>query len=83
MTTSDFKRLVAEGIPDNLPDLKPYDNNLNHAPKRRNILSSPEKRLAIKNALRYFPEKFHQVLAGEFAQELAGLRQNLYVQVQA
>jgi urocanate hydratase len=70
MTTADFKRLVTEGIPDNLPDVKPYDNNLNHAPKRRNILSSPEKRLAIKNALRYFPEKFHPVLAGEFAWEL-------------
>jgi urocanate hydratase len=70
MTTADFKRLVTEGIPDNLPDVKPYDNNLNHAPKRRNILSNPEKRLAIKNALRYFPEKFHRVLAGEFAREL-------------
>ncbi len=43
---------------------------MNHAPKRRNILNSLEKRLAIKNALRYFPEKFHQVLAGEFAHEL-------------
>jgi urocanate hydratase len=70
MTTADFKRLVTEGIPDNLPDVKPYENNLNHAPKRRNILSNPEKRLAIKNALRYFPEKFHRVLAGEFAREL-------------
>jgi urocanate hydratase len=71
MTTSDFKRLVAEGIPDQLPDLKPYDTDLNHAPKRKNILSNTEKRLAIKNALRYFPEKFHPVLAGEFARELA------------
>jgi urocanate hydratase len=70
MTTSDFKKLVSEGIPEHLPDIKPYENNLNHAPKRRNILSIPEKRLAIKNALRYFPEKFHPVLAGEFAREL-------------
>ena len=70
MTTSDFKKLVSEGIPEHLPDVKPYENNLNHAPKRRNILSIPEKRLAIKNALRYFPEKFHPVLAGEFAREL-------------
>jgi len=71
MKTSEFRRLVAEGIPDKLPDMKPYDNSLNHAPKRKNILSSSEKRLAIKNALRYFPEKFHHVLAKEFTQELA------------
>lgn len=70
MTTSDFKRLVAEGIPEKLPDVKPYDNNLNHAPKRKDLLSNSEKRLALKNALRYFPEKFHPVLAGEFAAEL-------------
>ena len=44
---------------------------MNHAPKRKDILSSSEKRLAIKNALRYFPEKFHPVLAREFASELA------------
>ena len=71
MKTSEFRNLVAEGIPDNLPDIKPYDNSLNHAPKRKDILSYSEKKLAIKNALRYFPEKFHQVLATEFAQELA------------
>ena len=71
MTTSDFKSLVAEGIPDTLPDQKPYDKNLNHAPKRKNILSCSEKKLAVKNALRYFPEKFHTLLAGEFAGELA------------
>jgi urocanate hydratase len=71
MTTSDFKRLVAEGIPEKLPDPKPYDPSINHAPKRKDILSSAEKRLALKNALRYFPEKFHNALAGEFASELA------------
>jgi urocanate hydratase len=70
MTTSDFKRLVAEGIPDKLPDIRPYDDTLNHAPKRKNILSPSEEKLAIKNALRYFPEKFHHVLAEEFAGEL-------------
>ena len=70
MTTSDFKRQISEGIPDKLPDVKPYDNKLNHAPKRKNILNTVEKKLAIKNALRYFPEKFHKVLAGEFAREL-------------
>jgi urocanate hydratase len=71
MTTTDFKRKIAEGIPDDLPEIKPYDNNLNHAPKRKDILNGSEKRLAIKNALRYFPEKFHPLLAKEFAQELA------------
>jgi urocanate hydratase len=71
MTTIDFKNLIAEGIPSELPELKPYDQNINHAPKRKEILNSAEKRLAIKNALRYFPEKFHLILAKEFADELA------------
>ena len=71
MTISDFKRMVAEGIPEELPDAKPYDDILNHAPKRKDILNGQEKRLAIKNALRYFPERFHPLLAGEFAKELA------------
>ena len=71
MTSTDFKRLIAEGIPSELPELKLYDHNINHAPKRKDILNSPEKRLAIKNALRYFPVKFHPPLAKEFAIELA------------
>ena len=71
MSTSEFKRLIAEGIPDELPVLKPYDYNINHAPKRKDILNSTEKKLAVKNALRYFPIKFHPVLAKEFAIELA------------
>src|SRR5450759_1998124 len=71
MTSAEFKKLVAEGIPSELPSIKPYDQNINHAPKRKDILNSSEKRLAIKNALRYFPEKFHLLLAKEFAHELA------------
>ncbi len=71
MTQSEFKRQISEGIPDQLPELKPYDNNLNHAPKRKDLLNTQEKKLAIKNALRYFPEKFHPVLAREFAGELS------------
>ncbi|HEX7494660.1 MAG TPA: urocanate hydratase [Bacteroidales bacterium] len=71
MTTSEFKKQIAEGIPVELPAPKSYDQNLNHAPKRKEILNSGEKHLAIKNALRYFPGKFHSVLANEFAQELA------------
>lgn len=71
MTSSEFKRMVAEGIPDILPEIRTADNNINHAPKRKEILNITEKKLAIKNALRYFPEKFHSVLAKEFANELA------------
>jgi len=71
MTTSEFRILIAEGIPSELPQVRPYDSNLNHAPKRKEILNPAEKILAIKNALRYFPEKFHHVLAKEFAVELA------------
>jgi urocanate hydratase len=70
MSTDDFKKQVAEGIPDELPEIKQYDYNLNHAPKRKDILSVTEKKLALKNALRYFPEKFHGVLSAEFASEL-------------
>jgi len=71
MTTSEFKRQISEGIPEELPDIKPYDHSINHAPKRKNLLNNDEKKLAIKNALRYFPKKFHPVLAKEFASELA------------
>ena len=70
MTTADFKKMIIEGIPEKLPDPKPYDQNLNHAPKRKDILSPDEKKLALKNALRYFPVHFHKVLAKEFAREL-------------
>ncbi len=70
MTDNAFKRAVLEGIPEELPAPKPYEPELNHAPKRKDILSKTEKRLAVRNALRYFPEKFHQALAPEFAQEL-------------
>ncbi len=70
MNKEEFKIRVAEGIPEELPAPKPYDYRLNHAPKRKDILNSSEKILAIKNALRYFPVKFHSVLAVEFAREL-------------
>ncbi|MFW5792798.1 MAG: urocanate hydratase [Bacteroidota bacterium] len=70
MTLSDFHNSVIQGIPDELPAPKPFDTEINHAPKRKDILSKEEKKLAIKNALRYFPEKHHAVLAPEFAVEL-------------
>jgi urocanate hydratase len=70
MTSEEFKKQVSEGIPEVLPDIKQYNLKLNHAPKRKDILSIIEKKLALKNALRYFPVKFHKILAGEFAAEL-------------
>ncbi len=71
MTTAEFRKQVAEGIPDELPAIKPYDASINHAPRRKDILNSSEKILAVRNALRYFPVKFHGSLAPEFAGELA------------
>ncbi|MBK9291343.1 MAG: urocanate hydratase [Bacteroidetes bacterium] len=65
-----FKQAILQGIPDELPNPKPYDPGINHAPIRKDILSREEKRLALKNALRYFPKKHHAVLAEEFAEEL-------------
>ena len=66
-----FKEDILAGIPqDRLPEPKPYDKTINHAPKRKDILTAEEKVLALKNALRYFPAKFHAELAPEFAQEL-------------
>jgi urocanate hydratase len=70
MNEKDFRKSIIEGIPDELPELKEYDANINHAPKRKDILNDNEKRLAVKNALRYFPVKFHEILAKEFASEL-------------
>lgn len=67
---TDFQRQILEGIPDVLPPKKEYDPSINHAPKRKDILSEAEKRLAIRNALRYFPAKHHKELAAEFADEL-------------
>lgn len=66
-----FKEEILAGIPqDRLPEPKPYDKTINHAPKRKDILTAEEKVLTLKNALRYFPAKFHAELAPEFAKEL-------------
>ncbi|MBT8268922.1 MAG: urocanate hydratase [Flavobacteriaceae bacterium] len=65
-----FKEAVTEGIPLDLPEPKPYDREVSHAPKRKDILSDDEKRLAVKNALRYFNPDHHAVLAKEFYNEL-------------
>lgn len=66
-----FQEQIKQGIPQELPQPKPYDPNINHAPKRKEILSHDEKKLAIRNALRYFDKKHHNTLAAEFADELA------------
>jgi urocanate hydratase len=67
---SNFQDLIKAGIPDELPILKPLDQSVSHAPKRKDILTVEEKQLAVRNALRYFPKKHHNLLAKEFAQEL-------------
>src|SRR6201993_525952 len=70
MTTQDFQKTILAGIPNELPALKEFDKTLNHAPKRKDILNEAEKKLALRNALRYFDKKHHAVLAKEFAEEL-------------
>ena len=65
-----FKEEIALGIPATLPEPKPYDPDINHAPKRKDILTPEQKRLALRNALRYFPKELHAQLAPEFAEEL-------------
>ena len=65
-----FQEEILTGIPAQLPEAQPYDKEINHAPKRKDILKPEEKVLALKNALRYFPEALHAKLAPEFAQEL-------------
>jgi len=67
---TDFQQAILEGIPSNLPTPKALDDTLSHAPKRKDILTEEEKKLAIRNALRYFPKEQHSTLAPEFAEEL-------------
>ena len=66
-----FQELIQQGIPTVLPEPRPYETEINHAPKRKEILSKDEKKLALRNALRYFDAKDHPVLVKEFAAELA------------
>lgn len=70
MTLNDFQAEIRAGIPDTLPQPKPYDTTINHAPKRKDILTPEQKELALRNALRYFEPKHHTTLAPEFAEEL-------------
>ncbi len=70
MTREEFRNELRAGIPDRLPAAKPYDPEVSHAPRRKEILTEEERVLALRNALRYFPEKHHALLAREFAEEL-------------
>ena len=70
MTTEEFQKEIRMGIPDTLPEKPVYDTTVNHAPKRKDILTQEQKKLALRNALRYFPEHLHSQLAPEFADEL-------------
>ena len=70
MTKEEFIADIRGGIPEELPELQAYDTEINHAPKRKDILTPEQKKLALRNALRYFPKKLHAALAPEFAEEL-------------
>ena len=70
MTKEEFQSEIRLGIPDYLPEAQAYDPQINHAPKRKDILTDEQKKLALRNALRYFPQKLHAQLAPEFAEEL-------------
>ena len=69
-TTMTFQEEILQGIPAQLPPKQSYDTSVSHAPKRKDILSPEEKKLAIRNALRYFPSAWHAELAEEFWEEL-------------
>lgn len=70
MSDLSFAQEIQEGIPTYIPTEKPWDLHVNHAPKRKDILSKEEKKLAIANALRYFPKEQHAELAKDFVAEL-------------
>lgn len=70
MNLNEFQSAIKQGIPASLPETKPYNPEVNHAPVRKDILSETEKKLAIRNALRYFEPQHHSILAKEFAEEL-------------
>ena len=69
-TALSFKAEILQGIPEDLPAAKTYDSEINHAPVRKQILTAEEKKLALRNALRYFDKKYHSILAAEFSKEL-------------
>ena len=70
MNQEEFRAAIVQGIPATLPPARPLDTSVSHAPKRKDILSPAEKKLALRNALRYFPAALHATLAPEFLEEL-------------
>lgn len=70
MEETNFKKLIQQGIPEKLPEPRPLDPSVNRAPHRKQILTAQEEKLALENALRYFPAKWHEELIGEFLSEL-------------
>ena len=70
MTLADIQHDIQQGIPTTIPAKKPFDTSVNHAPKRKKMLSTEERKLALKNALRYFPKDQHEELVKDFAEEL-------------
>jgi urocanate hydratase len=70
MNLNEFQSLIRQGMPASLPQPQPYNSEVNHAPVRKDILSQTEKKLALRNALRYFDKQHHALLAKEFAEEL-------------
>lgn len=72
MTRDEFQKLILQGIPGELPPPAVYDDSVNHAPGRRNVLDNEEKKLALRNALRYFRPEHHKILGPEFAREMEG-----------
>ena len=70
MTLDAFHRDILQGVPESIPNNRPYVSGINHAPRRKDILSTDEKKLAVRNALRYFPKYQHKELAGDFLDEL-------------
>src|SRR3954447_15121187 len=71
MSDAKFRDQILSGIPDTLPEQRKRDDNVSHAPVRKNLLTGPEKNLALRNALRYFHPKHHVVLLPEFRRELS------------
>lgn len=67
---TEFQKAILEGIPDTMPEPRPWDPGVNHAPRRKDILNEADKKLALRNALRYFHPRHHALLAGEFLDEL-------------
>ena len=70
MNIQEFQKEILQGIPNEMPKTQPYDSSVSHAPKRKDILTSDEKKLALRNALRYFKPEWHPILAPEFNEEL-------------